>query len=416
MASGPDDGMESRPGGRQRRRVSDAFERHGSLEGIALADEIDTILVEGAADFAIFAMDGDGRIASWNTGAQRLTQYAPEEVMGRPFDFLWVPEDLGRKLHLHELQQSAARGFTEDENWVRRKDGSRFWANGTTRGLRDAEGRLRGYVKVMRDLTAQREAEERAKAAHERLVRFQHQVVHELRNPLSPLLIQLQVLEMTQLDARQAKAVDVLKRNLWRMKRLCDDLADASRLEMGNFPVARVPVELGRLVREAVDTLEGTAQEAGITLQADLSQPAMVSGDPHRLVQVVHNLVANALRFTAPGGRVVASLAVEGDRAVVRVRDTGLGLTPQQMAQLFLPFAQVHAGMGTSGMGLGLYLSKAIVQAHDGRMDVQSEGPGKGATFLFEIPLLEHDRRLTSLGPPGADPSSAAPRSDRPAD
>ncbi|HET6398273.1 MAG TPA: PAS domain-containing sensor histidine kinase [Candidatus Thermoplasmatota archaeon] len=396
-----------RPG----RRAKGAFERHGSLEGVVHSLDLESVLVEGAKDFAIFAMDPEGTIVSWNEGAQRLTGYTEEEAVGKSFSLLWTAEDQAERKHERELHLATSKGIAEDQNWIQRRDGSRFWAHGTTRTLLDDNQRMRGFVKVMRDLTAQREAEMKLRDAHERLRQFQNQVVHELRNPMSPILMQLQILRMSGLSATQAKAVDVLARNVWRMNRLCDDLADAARLERGTFEINRRPLDMGTILKEAADGLEEVARDAKVKLKVEAKPGLMVSGDAHRLAQVLHNLVMNAIRFTPPGGTVTLSCAPwnDGQEVMVRVRDTGIGLTPQQMAQLFLPFSQVHSSGQSAGMGLGLYLSKFIIQGHDGTLDVESGGVHQGSTFFFVLPSLEGQSRTHRLDGTAGPPMKAQP-------
>jgi PAS domain S-box-containing protein len=374
-----------------RHALGERLRRHRSIREVARHDEVDTMLVQAAKDFAIFAMDRDGVVDSWNVGAERLTGYPPGEAVGRTFDFLWIPEDRARRRPTAELQQAAAVGLAEDENWILRRDGTRFWASGTTRSITDDRGELHGYVKVLRDMTRQREAEASLREAHERLKHFQGMVVHELRNPITLMLLQLPLLRRSPLDARQAKAVEVLDRTLWRMKRLCDDLADAARMQTGTFAVDPAPHDLGRLLQETLEALEPSAREADVALRLEAEPGLGVLADRHRIAQVVTNLVLNALRVTAPGGEVAVRAGREPEHAVVSVRDSGIGLTDQQIAQIFQPFSQVTASANAAGMGLGLFLSKAIVQGHGGRIWAESPGPGQGATFRFTVPLAERE-------------------------
>ena len=394
--AGPDadgEAMHRRPGNAAgereiRRAVGERLRRHRSMMEVARHDEVDTLLVQGAKDFAIFAMDAKGVVTSWNIGAERLTGHSPAEAVGRHFSFLWVPEDRVARQDVAELQEAAAVGVADDENWVLRRDGSRFWASGTTRSLVDEHGQMQGYVKIMRDITRQREAEDSLREAHERLKHFQGMVVHELRNPITLMMLQLPMLKRGALDERQAKALGMLDRTLWRMKRLCDDLADAARLQSGAFTIEPAAVDLAKLLRETLDAVEPSAREADVAVALE-AEPMTVLGDRHRIAQVVTNLALNALRVTPAGGEVRVKAQAAAGKATVTVQDTGLGLTDQQMAQLFQPFSQVSAGANQAGMGLGLFLSKAIVQGHGGRIWAESAGPGQGASFRFTLPLAE---------------------------
>lgn len=368
--------------------VARALRNYGSLEEMAQAEEVDTLLVQGARDYAIFAMEEDGTIATWNVGAQALAGYTPREVIGKPFAMLWTPEDRQAGKPERELAQ-AARGSADDENFILAKDGRRLWVNGVTRGLRDADGRFRGYVKVMRDASRRHQAEEQAKATQAQLKQFQGMVVHEIRNPLMPMLIHVELLQQTRLDEMQGRAVQALEAGLKRIQRLADDLADATRLDAGRFHVDREPMDLAAAAARASLAMGPVAQEQGVVLTTDCPEALEISGDPQRVDQVMHNLLANALRYTPPGGTVRVESRRVGVMACVSVIDTGVGLDEGQVAHLFQPFTQLNPDANRHGMGLGLFLSKAIVEALGGNLEAHSDGPGKGATFKVYLPTTD---------------------------
>jgi len=248
---------------------------------------------------------------------------------------------------------------------------------------------------------ARRRSLKELEVAHERLVeldrlktRFINTAAHELGTPLTPLKLQLHVLK-SQGDAHltppQQKAVKVMERNLDRLHLLVQDVLDVARLQNARLSLHPQPLDLAELAREALETFEAPAKEAGIALR--LEAPAeggvalRVNADPHRVTQVFTNLLHNALKFTPAGGAITVTLSREGDGVVTRVSDTGNGLTAEQMAQLFKPFSQVHdTHLQKGGTGLGLYICKGIVEQHGGQAGVESPGPGKGTTFWFRIP------------------------------
>jgi len=233
---------------------------------------------------------------------------------------------------------------------------------------------------------------EELKVANQLKLKLLSEATHELNTPLTPLKLQLHLLKAGTLGAlnpQQEKAVNILDRNLDRLRALLSDLLDVARLQNGRLIVRREPLEVGALLRDVVDTFEAAARRAEVALTLDAVQEVQIWGDDHRLTQVTVNFLSNALKFTPAGGHIDVVLRVEGNEAVVRVADSGPGLTAEQIKRLFAPFSQVHdtTRIQVNGTGLGLYISKGIVEQHGGRAWCQSDGPGHGATFCYAIPL-----------------------------
>lgn len=173
-----------------------------------------------------------------------------------------------------------------------------------------------------------------------------------------------------------------------RLAALVTDVLDVARLQSGKLRLDRRPVDLDAVVVEAVETFEEAARQAGVALACTLEHGIRLDADPDRLTQILFNLLGNALKFTRAGGRIDVETAWEGDRVVVRVQDTGSGLTGERISRLFHPFGQVHDRdqMTGSGTGLGLYISKGIVEQHGGHMWCESAGPSRGTMFAFTLP------------------------------
>jgi signal transduction histidine kinase len=271
-------------------------------------------------------------------------------------------------------------------------DGDRLWRS------------IRYGIERKKSEEAQRLAFERLgqieelKVANQLKAQILSEATHELNTPLTPLKIQIQMLKsgtLGELTPGQSKAVAILERNLDRLRALLSDLLDVARLQSHRLTVRRQPLELSRLVRDAVETFEATAARTAISLEMPAAPETRVFADANRLTQVVVNFVSNALKFTPPGGRIRVALAVEGGEAVVRVADTGPGLTPEQIRRLFAPFSQVHDPnrIQAAGSGLGLYISKGILESHGGRAWCESDGPGRGATFCFAVPLADSEAK-----------------------
>jgi signal transduction histidine kinase len=233
---------------------------------------------------------------------------------------------------------------------------------------------------------------------------------HELRNPLGPIRNAVHVLQVKRPDAGTLEWVrDVVDRQVRHMTRLVEDLLDVSRLSRHNLELQREVLDLAEVIRTAAGDQHDAVEHAGLTLTLELPQePVWVQGDRVRLTQVVGNLLQNAAKFTDPGGKVTIHLATdqEAKRAVVRVRDTGIGIDAEALPRVFQTFSQIEATRARSlgGLGLGLAVVKGLVELHGGEVKAASDGPGKGAEFTFWIPL-DHARGLPPSAPSDAPPA-----------
>jgi signal transduction histidine kinase len=277
---------------------------------------------------------------------------------------------------------------------------------------------------TVRDLRDRRVAEEanRDRAAKQREVerlremdRFRTQLLnsaaHELHTPLTPIRLQLDLLlaKRDQLSPAQRHSLEVLDRNVGRLIRLVGDVLDAARLDAGRLRLSPQELRVDALLGDVVDSFREAARRHGIELELQ-AEALATRADPHRVQQVAYNLVHNALKFTPRGGRVAVRAFREDAVAVIEVQDTGVGLSPEQQARLFRPFSQAHehAPRSHGGSGLGLYISKGIVEQHGGTMRVRSLGPGQGATFTFTLPMTAAS--LASSAAPPRVPADAPPR------
>jgi two-component system CheB/CheR fusion protein len=335
---------------------------------------------------AILLLDPDGTVVWANAGAAKVLG-APDTV-GRRVHAFFVPEDVG--VPEFELAVSRERGWMQDDRWMRRIDGSRFWAAGITVALRDDDGVPCGYAKLLRNQTHTRMQVEtlrnRASAAHAALAT----VAHELRNPLSALAMAANVIEHGGYDGeRHGAALAILQNNVRMATRLIDDLQDVARGITGKLRVDVEPVSLVDVLRAAIAVACGRdGRDRRVALL--VSTPALhVPGDPLRLQQVFVNLVGNALRYTPEDGRISVAASQVGDQALVEIADTGIGIAPDMLEAIFGMFTQVEGAATGSGMGIGLALVKQIVELHGGSVQAQSDGLGKGSKFVVRLPLLQ---------------------------
>ena len=358
-------------------------------------------LVEQAPD--AFLVHSEGRIVYANAAAARLfgARYT-DELQGRDILSLAHPDfkEVARQ-RTHQVEKEG-RATEMMEMKVVRLDG----------GVVDVEvmGQPIQFLgkpadqTIVRDIRDRKRAETERRLAEGRLTeiarlkemdrmktQFVNTLSHELRTPLTPIKVQLHLLKNAGADPeRHRKATEMLERNFQRLSSLVDELLEVARLQAGNLKLDKGPLSLDHAIAETLENFTDVAKQQGVDVVPKLL-PVEVDGDPKRLSQVMYNLLNNALKFTPKGGRILVEAAPENGRAIVRVTDTGIGLKPEDIQRLFEPFSQVHDTMQktNAGTGLGLYICKGIIEGHGGRIWCESPGPGLGATFAFEMPLLK---------------------------
>src|SRR5437660_2128857 len=345
------------------------------------------LLVESVRDYAIFMLDGAGRVLTWNAGAEAIKGYAAEEILGQHFSVFYTPEDVARGKPQAHLDAAERDGRVEDEGWRLRKDGHRFWADAVITALRDPAGTLIAYGKVTRDLTARRRIEEQLAQSNSELERFSYSVSHDLRAPLRAINGYAQaVLEdyAAALDAEGQRFLGIIRDSAKRGGELIDALLNFSRL--GRQPLSVEPVDLTELARGIVDELRRSAGVEGMDVIVDPLPPTR--GDRTLLLQVLVNLIGNAFKFTRgrPHPQVEVGARREGPAVVYFVRDNGVGFDMRYADKLFGVFQRLHRADEFEGTGVGLALTQRIIQRHGGRIWADGKVDG-GATFFFTLPV-----------------------------
>jgi two-component system, chemotaxis family, CheB/CheR fusion protein len=349
----------------------------------------------------------------WNPAAERIFGWTEGEALGRSLAI--VPDEL-RETFRHNLQR-LTRGESLDgfETVRRTRDGSPIdvsvWAAPVPSpdGVRilamvaDVTERKRIVDERRRLEEELRRRVEELAAADRRKDEFLAMLAHELRNPLAAISNAGYVLgRKGSPDPRSAELLAMIGRQIRHLSRLVDDLLDVSRFSRGLIELRMAPMELHRAVQGAVETARPHLEQRRHTLEVSLpDEPLWLEADVTRIEQVLANLLHNAAKFTPPGGAVRLSAGREGDEAVVRVSDNGAGISPELLPQIFDLFVQEERSLDRSqgGLGIGLTLVRSLVERHGGRVEVASEGPGRGSEFTVRLPLLPAS--------PGVEPSSA---------
>ncbi|HEV8434648.1 MAG TPA: ATP-binding protein, partial [Thermoanaerobaculia bacterium] len=369
-------------------------------------------------DYAIFMLDPNGYIASWNAGAHRIKGYTAEEIIGKHFSIFYPEEDIRSGKPPRELEIAREYGVYEEEGWRLRKDGTRFWANVVITAVHDEAGHLRGFAKVTRDITERKQAEETQRAllqqrearltaeeerrraeasfrvaqeANRAKDEFLMTLSHELRTPMTAILGWARLLPtMTPGDAMFREAVASIARGAQLQARLIDDVLDVSRIVSGKMRLTRERMNVESVINGSIDAVRPTAAARQVRIETNFSpQLGFMVADPTRLQQVVWNLLTNAVKFTPKHGVVQVSARRTSSHVEITVADNGEGIDPQFLPHVFEPFRQAENPQTRvhGGLGLGLSIVRYIVEAHGGTIAAESPGRGKGATFTVTLPV-----------------------------
>ena len=366
-----------------------------------------------SSDDAILTKDLDDNITSWNQGAERMFGYTAEEIVGKHLSVL-VPPERWDDMSLIIERIRAGERVEHFETQRLTRDGRLLAVSVTVSPVYDDAGQIVGASKIVRDISALKQAELEQREANQRKDEFLAMLAHELRNPLAPICNAVQILRMTgEHTPAMEQATGMIGRQVNQLIRLVDDLLDVSRVSRGKINLQKEPVDLVAVVHQAVETSQPLIKSREHTLEMTLPPHKIrVDGDFTRLAQVISNLLNNAAKYTDAGG--VISVSVElatpenpspGAEAVIRVRDNGRGIDPLILDCLFDLFYQADRNIDRAegGLGIGLSLVKSLVDMHGGRVEVHSEGKGRGSEFAVYLPCQMEEQALQPVQADGQE-------------
>lgn len=396
----------------------DLTERKVSEEKLKKSEERFRRMFEGVKDYAMIMLNPDGTIASWNEGARRINGYEPQEIIGKYFSIFYPEQDVQMGKCEYELREASDTGRFEDEGWRIRKDGTKFWANVSITAIRDDHGQVIGFTKVTRDITDRKRADDLLKMAYSNLekrveertqqlietnkrlqeaVRARDEFLsiasHELRTPLTPLKMQIQGLlrniSKKSLDSmsneRIQRMAETCDKSLSRLNNLLENLLDVSRINLGKMVLSYETFDLTDLCRSVVSRYESDITGSGSPLTLEAPLPVIGTFDHLRIEQVFLNLLMNALKYGARKPILIKVFKMDNNAHIVFI-DKGIGIAKSEQARIFKRFERIESSGNIGGLGLGLFISQQIIEAHGGTIQVESE-LAEGTTFTVKVPL-----------------------------
>lgn len=396
----------------------DLTERKRNEDRLRESERRARLMFEGIKDYSMIMLDVNGCITSWNEGARRIKGYEASEIIGKHFSVFYSEHDVQMGKCEYELKEAINTGRYEEEGWRQRKDGTQFWASTLITTIREKHGKVVGFSKVTRDITDRKRTEDllrmsyvtlekRVKERTQELLKANEQLriavqtrdeflsiaSHELRTPMTPLKLQIQSLishiqkkTFNELSAERLKRiVDTTDRSLSRLSSLVDNLLDVSRLNSGKFSLHYEDCSLNEIVHEILERFKTQIIASGSEVKLIEVHKIEGSIDRLRVDQVIVNILTNALKY---GEKKPIEIRILQERgcAIIEVKDSGKGISTTNLPLIFEKFERADAKADVGGLGLGLYITKQIVDAHNGLIEVKSD-LGHGSLFTVRLPL-----------------------------
>ncbi len=376
-----------------------------SVEPTALqAADLYRMQVRELRDYAMFMLDPQGLITSWNAGVERLLGYSEQEWIGQNASIIFTPADKAVEVCESEMRTAQETGCATDIRWHRRKDGTQFFANGFMNAVRDQEGIIIGYAKILSDETARKQLQDSLTESNSALEQFAYVASHDLQEPLRTMTTYAQLLMRKyagKLDGDADQYLGFIVNASARMSALIQDLLTYARLTTEEE--RPTSIALDEDLEAALTHLKQAIEESGASVTHDPMPTLAV--DRGQMVRLFQNLVGNAVKYRKPDQPTTVHISAEqrGVEWVFSIRDNGIGFDPKDASAIFAPFKRLHTAEEYPGTGVGLAICRRIVQAQGGRIWAESQ-PGEGTTFFFTLPVespqpLSHTPPINSPRP-----------------
>ncbi|MGI8409615.1 MAG: PAS domain S-box protein [Pyrinomonadaceae bacterium] len=367
----------------------------------------------------IFTATPTGDVDYFNPEWSKFTGLTFEQIREWGWTQFIHPDDVAENIRVWKNSIETGEPF-QFEHRFRSVDGEYRWHVSRALAMRDEAGRVSMWVGSNTEIHEQKQAANDLRQlaanlseADRRKTEFLAMLAHELRNPLAPIRNALEIMRLTGTDTSTSAATDMMERQVGQLVRLVDDLLDVSRISRGKIELRTARIELASSVNHAVEAARPASESGGVQLEVTLpSQPIYLNGDPTRLSQIVGNLLNNACKFTDPGGRVDLIVERVDSEALIRVRDTGIGIEESQIGHVFDMFVQADTSLerASGGLGIGLTLVKNLVELHHGSVEARSEGLGLGSEFVVRLPILDKPLVTKTILELAVDRSTAVPK------
>jgi PAS domain S-box-containing protein len=355
-------------------------------------------IIDSLQDYSIFTLDIEFNINSWNSGSTNIFGYETDEVIGEPFDIIFTQEDLKNGIPQKEIETALKEGRATDNRWHIAKDKSLFWAYGLIFPLIGSDGEMLGYVKILRDLTERKKSEDAIKKyirELEELNTHKESVLailsHDLRSPLAAMILSANYLKdyyhnMKPDDVQEM--LDILHKSAMDELDMLDYLVEWARIKYASDVFSPSKIKLTEYIKKVFETLNETASINTINLHHEIEADTSVFADGKMLISIIQNIVSNAIKHTEKGGTITVSAKSKDDKIIVRVKDTGVGMSKEIMKNLFAPKLKYlsEARKKNKGAGIGLLLVKGFLEKNGGEIWVESI-EGEGSSFYFTLPI-----------------------------
>lgn len=355
-------------------------------------------IIDSLQDYSIFTLDNELKINSWSAGSVSIFGHESEDALGKDFDIIFTEEDKKNGVPQQEIDQALKEGRAVDNRWHICKDKSTFYAYGLVFPLTGIDGQMLGYVKILRNITEKKKAEDSIKKyvkELEELNTHKESVLailsHDLRAPLCSIIGIIQYLEydFEKIKPEELKQMlELLHKSSVEELAMLDYLLEWARIKYASEVFSPTKIELIEYVKKVFATLNEAADINAINLHHEIKEKESVFADGKMLLSILQNIVSNAIKHTKPGGKISIAAKRDEGKLIVEVKDTGIGMSKEIMEKLFVPqiSSLSKARAENKGAGIGLLLVKGFLERNGGQIWVESI-EGKGSSFYFTLPI-----------------------------